>query len=184
MMITCKYNFAKSCLPTVWPDLVKFHHFGKTLKVFGYSFRGYFVLGKILNLIGKIFMIFDIFWLMFMAQCWKDNLAIWSQCSPTSTWGSVWPDYWLIFGCLSTIMNICPIAVCRFNILTLETLKNTKTFAKVAKFHPIWSHLFNNPFHIGHSKFDSATGLGYKNLNLPHNSHKNKIMAGLSMIIE
>ena len=52
----------------VWPDLARFHHFSKTLKVFGYSLSVYFVLGQILNLIGQIFMIFDKFWLFLMAQ--------------------------------------------------------------------------------------------------------------------
>ena len=33
----------------VWPDLAKFHHFGKTLIVFGYSLKIYFLLGKVLN---------------------------------------------------------------------------------------------------------------------------------------
>ena len=41
--------------------------------------RVYLVLGKILNLIGQIFMIFENFWLLLMAQYWKDNLAIWSR---------------------------------------------------------------------------------------------------------
>ena len=64
----------------MWPDLAKFCHFGKTSKVFGYSFMVYFVLGKLLNIIGQIFMTLDKFSLLLMAQYWKDNLAIWSYC--------------------------------------------------------------------------------------------------------
>ena len=40
---------------TVWPDLAKIRHFGKTLNISGYSLRVYFVLGKILTLIRQIF---------------------------------------------------------------------------------------------------------------------------------
>ena len=64
----------------VWPDLAKFGHWGKTLIAFGYSLRVYFVFGKILTLIGLIFMILDKISLLLMAQYWKDNLAIWSHC--------------------------------------------------------------------------------------------------------
>jgi len=71
------YETSKS----VWPDLAKFGHLGKTLKAFGYSLRLYFVFGKILTLIGQIFMILDKISLLIMAQYWKDNLAIWSHCS-------------------------------------------------------------------------------------------------------
>ena len=48
--------------PSVWPDLVNFHHFGKYLKIFGNIFKVYLVLEKVLNslwhnlyAIGKIF---------------------------------------------------------------------------------------------------------------------------------
>ena len=64
----------------VWPDLANFRHLGKTLKVFGYSLRVYFVFGKTLTLIGQIFMKLNKFSLLLMAQYWKDNLAIWSHC--------------------------------------------------------------------------------------------------------
>ena len=69
---------------SVWPDLAKFCHLGLTLKVFGYSLRVYFVLGKILTLIGQIFMTLDKFSWLLMAQYCKDNLAIWShwKCPP------------------------------------------------------------------------------------------------------
>ena len=78
------------CVPTVsgkwiaWQDLAKFCHLGKTLKAFGYSLRVYFVLGKILTLIGQIFMTLEKFSWLLMAQYCKDNLAIWShwKCPP------------------------------------------------------------------------------------------------------
>ena len=34
---------------TVWPDLAKFHHFGKYLKIFGNIFKVYLVLGNVFN---------------------------------------------------------------------------------------------------------------------------------------
>ena len=34
---------------SVWPDLAKFHHFGKYLKIFGNIFKVYLVLGKVFN---------------------------------------------------------------------------------------------------------------------------------------
>ena len=46
---------------SVWPYLANFRHFGKTLKVFGYSLRVYFVLGTILNKTGPIFIMLDHF---------------------------------------------------------------------------------------------------------------------------
>ena len=55
-------------LPPVWPDLAKFRQFGKTLKVFGYSLRIYFVLANILILIGQIFMILDKFTFLLIAK--------------------------------------------------------------------------------------------------------------------
>ena len=64
---------------TVWPDLAKFRHLGKTYKVFGYYLRVYFVFCKILTLIGQMFMILDKFSLLLMVQYWKDNLANWSH---------------------------------------------------------------------------------------------------------
>ena len=65
----------------MWPDLAKFRHFGKTLKVFGYYLMVYFALGIFLNIIGQIFMTLDKFSLLLMARNRKDNLAIWSHCS-------------------------------------------------------------------------------------------------------
>ena len=46
----------------------KFATLAKLKKVFGYSFRVYFVLAKILILIGQIFMILDKFTLLLMAK--------------------------------------------------------------------------------------------------------------------
>ena len=74
------YLYGKIAYLSVWPKLAKFRHFGKTLKVFGYSLRVCFVLGKIVNLFGQIFMMLDTFSLLLMAQYWKHNLTIWSHC--------------------------------------------------------------------------------------------------------
>ena len=64
----------------MWPDFAKIRHLGKTLKVFGYSLRVYFVFGNTLTLTVQIFMILDKLSLLVMAQYSKDNLAIWSHC--------------------------------------------------------------------------------------------------------
>ena len=48
-------------------------YFGKTLKAFGYYLWVYFVLGKLLNLIGHIFRILGKFSLLLLAQYWRDN---------------------------------------------------------------------------------------------------------------
>ena len=77
------FETKKDIIYIVWPDLAKFVHLGKTSKVFGYSLRVYFVLGKILTLSGQTFMILDKFPLLLMAQYWKDNLATWSHCKTT-----------------------------------------------------------------------------------------------------
>ena len=70
----------------MWPDLAKFRYYGKTLKLFGYSLRVYFVWGKIVNLIGEISMMLEKISLLLMAQYWKHNLAIWSYCCPHSSY--------------------------------------------------------------------------------------------------
>ena len=43
------FSFELFKVLTVWPDLAKFLHFGKKLKVFGEILRIYLVLAKILN---------------------------------------------------------------------------------------------------------------------------------------
>ena len=52
----------RGCLPAVWPDLAKIHHFGKIVKVLGIILGVNLVLGNIVNLptmpkylIGQIF---------------------------------------------------------------------------------------------------------------------------------
>ena len=44
---------------TVWPELTKFHHFGKILKGFGYLFRVDLVLGEILSLLWQLIVLLD-----------------------------------------------------------------------------------------------------------------------------
>ena len=41
-----------SWLPVVWPDLAKFHHFGKNLQIFGKFLTVYFLLGKFMTFLG------------------------------------------------------------------------------------------------------------------------------------
>ena len=45
----------KSELESVWPDVAKFHHFGKILKLLGNLLRVQLVLGEILNPLWQIF---------------------------------------------------------------------------------------------------------------------------------
>ena len=55
MPVSLRGSVIHQCLDSprpVWPDLAKFYHFGKSLKIFGYSSKFYFEMGKILNLIG------------------------------------------------------------------------------------------------------------------------------------
>ena len=63
----------------VWPDLVKFRHFGKSLQVFGKFLTVYFLFGKMLS---TLWQICDIIGLIFIAsngQTLKNNLTIWSH---------------------------------------------------------------------------------------------------------
>ena len=78
--LSASYILTLKHCQVVWSDLAKFRHVGKTSKVFGYYLRVYFVLGKILNLIGHIFGILGKFSLLLLEQYWRDNLAIWSHC--------------------------------------------------------------------------------------------------------
>ena len=67
-------------LKAVWPDLAKFHHFGKYLKIFGNIFKVYLVLGKVFNsLWHNLYAIGHIF-IAKMAYYWKHNFVIWSHC--------------------------------------------------------------------------------------------------------
>ena len=50
--------------PSVWPDLARFRHFGKSLQVFGKFLTVYFLFGKILSLLWPIR---DIIGLIFIA---------------------------------------------------------------------------------------------------------------------
>ena len=62
-------------LQPVWPDLVKFHHFGKYLKIFGNIFKFYLVLGKVSNLAQ-----FVCYWANFHNWKWPNiENTIWSS---------------------------------------------------------------------------------------------------------
>ena len=64
---------------TLWPDLVKFRHLGRLLKIFGKYLRFYLVFGKILKLIWQFFINFWQIWTNVASQIIKNNLAIWSH---------------------------------------------------------------------------------------------------------
>ena len=65
----------------VWPDLAKFRHFCKSLKVFWKFLIVYFLFRKAMS---RLWQICDIIGLIFMVangQILKINLTIWSHCS-------------------------------------------------------------------------------------------------------
>ena len=63
----------------VWPDLAKFHHFGKYLKIFGNIFKVYLVLGKVFCSLWPNLYAFGQISLLKMAKYLKRNLVIWSH---------------------------------------------------------------------------------------------------------
>ena len=69
-------------LPAVWPDLVKFHHFAKILRVVGKILKVYLVFGKIMKLLWQILNAIGLIFIAVNEQILKNNLAIWSHCLP------------------------------------------------------------------------------------------------------
>ena len=70
--------------PAVWPDLPIFHHFGKSLPVFGKFLTVHFILGKILSWLWQIWDIIGLIFTIANGQIFKNNLTIWSHCSPVN----------------------------------------------------------------------------------------------------
>ena len=68
------WYFPVSFLWSVWPDLVKFHHFGNILKFFDNWFEGLFSIGQFFRHWSPHFI--DGIW----AKNGKNYLAIWSHC--------------------------------------------------------------------------------------------------------
>ena len=68
------------CPNAVWPDLAKFHHFGKIFKVLGNFSRAYLLFGKILNLLWQILYTFGQIFIDIHGQMLKNILAICSHC--------------------------------------------------------------------------------------------------------
>ena len=64
----------------VWPYLVKFWHFGKSLQVFGKFLTVYFLFGKMLILLWQICDIIGLIFAVANGQILKNNLTIWSHC--------------------------------------------------------------------------------------------------------
>ena len=65
--------------PAVWPDLPIFHHFGKSLPVFGKFLTVHFILGKILSWLWQIWDIIGLIFTIANGQIFKNNLTIWSH---------------------------------------------------------------------------------------------------------
>ena len=69
-----KYKFC-----SVWPDLTKFRHFGKSWQIFGKFLTVYFLPGKLLSPPWQIYVIFGLNFIAANGQILKNNLTIWSH---------------------------------------------------------------------------------------------------------
>ena len=69
---------------SVWPDVAKFRHFGKSLPVFGKFLTVYILSGKILSWLWQICAIIELIFIFANGQILKINLTIWSHCSSLS----------------------------------------------------------------------------------------------------
>ena len=63
----------------MWPDLAKFHHFDKSLQVFGNFLTVYFSFGKMLSILWQIWDIIGLIFIAANGQILKNNLTIWSH---------------------------------------------------------------------------------------------------------
>ena len=61
-----------------WPDLAKNRHFGNILRVFGNFWR---VFRQTVSQCWQMFLLLGKFWMIKMANYWKNILAIWSHWS-------------------------------------------------------------------------------------------------------
>ena len=66
----------------MWPDLAKFRHFGKTLKVVSKFLTVYFLSGKMLSLLWQICDNIGLIFIVVNGQILKNNLTIWSHWTP------------------------------------------------------------------------------------------------------
>ena len=73
---------------SVWPDLAKFQHFGKTLKNFCHFERVELVFGKILSLLVHILYAIGQILMLELAKYSLNNPAIWSQWPQCSLKGA------------------------------------------------------------------------------------------------
>ena len=72
----CANHFAGD---SVWPDLAKFRHFGKSLQVFGKFLLVYFFFGKMVSILWQICDIIRLNFVVANSQIFKNNLTIWSH---------------------------------------------------------------------------------------------------------
>ena len=73
------YRATKCHLWPVWPDLAKFHHFGKSLQVFGQFLMVYFLTGKMLSPLWQIGNVFGLIFITANGQILKNIISIWSH---------------------------------------------------------------------------------------------------------
>ena len=103
----CLTNLKKSFVPfkiwfvSVWPDLAKFHHFGKLLKDFGNIWRAYLVLATLWTHFGKIMYGIGQSFIVVNGPNWKHKLAIWSHwfVCVCRTWMGGGESLWWHGGC-------------------------------------------------------------------------------------
>ena len=87
----------------VWPDLAKFHHFGKSLQI-NQFFTVYFWFGKMLSLIWQICDIIGLIFIVANGQILKNNLTIWSHCWRSKSRFGGW------IGCAPVLLRRCALA--------------------------------------------------------------------------
>ena len=63
----------------MWPDLAKWHHFGKSLQIFGKFLKVYILLCKLLSLHWQIYDLLGLIFIASNGQILKNKLAIWSH---------------------------------------------------------------------------------------------------------
>ena len=82
-------EFLVSC-DSVWPDLAKFRHFGKILKVFGQFLKSWFPSWQNVEPIWQRFYAFGQSYIVTNGQILNNNPAIWSHC----VWNELYSMQW------------------------------------------------------------------------------------------
>ena len=81
-----QFPLKKTLSETLWPDLAKFRHFGKTYSDFGKILMVYLVFGKILTLLCQEFYVIGRIFIAVNGQILNSYQAIWS----------LWSEFWIV----------------------------------------------------------------------------------------